>query len=633
MHLGKHKIPTRRLLFDIETDGLLVTVSRAHIIGYVDLDNHDLRRHWREGDLGWQEDFDDARLLVGHNILGYDIPAMFKIFRWSPSPLCNYHDTMLMSQAQNYRRFVNGRHRLEDWGEFFGDPKGQHEDWTQWSPEMQVYWNQDISLNLRVYLYLLKEFAVLNGRNPYFKKSLQNEHAVARFVERAATKGWLFDRKAGEALKAEMEKSMAETEAIIVPKLFIKTVPIDKAKGVVEPKKPKWLKNGDYDAHTCKYFGIDPIDGPYADRLVEGPYSRIEFVHPDMSNLEDIKIFLYSIGWEPDDWNLKRDESGQFVKTTPKLSESSLLALGSDGELINDYTTTKSRHSILSGWLEALDENDRLHGGCFTIATPTGRARHSGLVNVPGAEAPWGKQIRSLFIADPGKKIIGADSSGNQFRALCHYLQNPEYTELVLNGDVHQENANVLTSILIELGVYKGDQKVSRKTAKPFIYAFLFGAGGEKLSLIVLGKRNKTIGNKLKNEFVKRVPGLKALIDRITAIYYSTEQRGKPYIPGADGRRVYCDSPHKALNYLLQDFEAISCKAAVAYIMAKLDAASIEYDPLVWYHDEYQIQVLEEHAELVKEWSVESYRESAKCFGMMILDGAASVGNNWYETH
>lgn len=622
----------KRLLFDIETDGLFVTVSKAWIIGFKDLDTG-LRTAWLQGDEGWKEVFNRARLLVGHNIIGYDLPVLKKLFNWVPHKDCNIHDTMLMSQAQNYRRFESGRHRLEDWGLFFRYPKGDYSDWSQYTPEMLIYWERDIDLSCKVYTYLLEEFNRMAEKNPKIRQSIRNEHSVAKFASRAEVAGWLFDRKACVKLLEEMKEDLEKTEAIIVPKLFVKTVAVDKVKGVVEPKKPKWVKSGSYDAHTARYFGIDPEDGPYADRLVEGPYCRLEFVAPTLSNMEDVKIFLYSIGWEPDDWNFKKDNMGVSQKTSPKLSESSLLALGADGELINDYTTTKSRYSIVSGWLEELDENNRLHGGCFTIATPTGRARHSKLVNVPGADAPWGKQIRSLFIADPGNKIVGADSSGNQFRALCHYLNNPEYTDLVLNGDVHQENANVLTDILQTMGVYSKEEKVARKTAKPFIYAFLFGAGGEKLALIVLGKRNKTIGNKLKNEFIKRVPGLKDLVDRITAIYYKTEQSGKPYIPGIDGRRIYCDSPHKVLNYLLQDFEAISCKAAVAYITKKLDDEDVPYTPLIWYHDEFELQVPEKLAEKVRDWSIEAYQESGKVFGMMILDGAGKVGNTWYDVH
>lgn len=623
-----------RYLFDIESDGLLDTITRVWIIVCIDLDTKEIFEYL-EGDIGWQSKFNDATLLVGHNIIGYDIPALSKVFGWKPSKTTNFHDTMLMSQSQNYKRFKNGRHRLEDWGEFLGYPKVVHEDWTQYSPEMRIRCVEDVKLNLKAYDYLILELKQLIAKTPSFRQSLRNEHATAIFTSRAEQRGWLFNKEAAIPLLKEMEVEMAATEAIIVPKLKMRTVAVDAKVTLKEYpwKECKWIKNGNYNASVANWFFIPAETGQDEDRLVEGPYSRIEFFKPDMSNMDDIKAYLYSLGWEPDEWNKTKTPEGGYKITSPKLSEESLLALGDEGKMINDYTTTKSRHSILKGWLSHLDKDSRLHGGCFTIATPTGRARHSLLVNTPGADKPWGKQIRSLFMASPGRKIIGADSSGNQFRALCHYLQNDDYTKLVLEGDVHQDNANILTDILREIEIYNEDQSVSRPTAKPFIYAFLFGAGGEKLSLIVLGKLNKTIGNALKSAFVKRVPGLSNLVKKINEIYHKTEHRGVAWIPAADGRKIYCDSLHKALNYLLQSFEAISCKAAVAYFMDKMDKEGIPYDPLIWYHDEFQVEVDECYANRTLEIAIEAYRESGKVFNMMILDGAGKIGDNWYETH
>ena len=161
----------------------------------------------------------------------------------------------------------------------------------------------------------------------------------------------------------------------------------------------------------------------------------------------------------------------------------------------------------------------------------------------------------------------------------------------------------------------------------------MFGAGGQKLCLIVLGKANQVIGNKLKSEFIKRVPGLDPLVKKINDIYKKTEYRGNAWIPAADGRRIYCDSLHKSLNYLLQSFEAISCKAAVAWFVRRMDEEDIPYDPLVWYHDEFEVEVDEQYAKRTLEIAIEAYQESGKVFNMMILDGAGKIGDNWYEVH
>lgn len=621
-----------RLLLDIECDSLDAT--RAWIVGAIDLDTNE-EFYCLEGDLSWQEKFDNAILLVGHNIIGFDLPVLKKLFGWVPKKTTKIHDTMLMSQAQNYRRFPNGRHRLEDWGVFLGEPKINFDDFSKFTPEMLTYWKQDLKVTRKTYVYLLKELSVLSEKKPQFPLSLRNEHTVAQFCRLAEEHGWPFDVENAHKVYEIMSNRMREIEEIIVPKLHLRCVPIDEVKGIYYYKEPKWIKNGNYAQTTAKWFGIDPEAGRLEDPPIGGPYSRVEFFKPDMSNMEDIKIYLYSIGWDPDDWNWKRDPiTNGLKKMSPKLSESSLLALGEDGKLINDYMTIKSRHSVLETWISELDSNGRLHGNIFVIGTPTGRATHKIIANIPRVESDWGPEIRSLFTCLPGWKVVGADSSGNQFRALCFYLKNEEFTNLIISGDIHQSNANLLTQILREIGVYTEKEEVKRVTAKPFIYAFLFGAGGEKLSLIVLGKRNKKIGNTLKEEFIEKVPGLRDLVDKINEIFDKTSHHGQNgWIPGLDGRKIYCDSRHKLLNYLLQDFEAITCKAAVAYAKNKLDEENIPYIPLIWYHDEFQLMVKEEFAERALEISIEAYRESAKPFGVNILDGAGKIGNNWKDTH
>ena len=80
---------------------------------------------------------------------------------------------------------------------------------------------------------------------------------------------------------------------------------------------------------------------------------------------------------------------------------------------------------------------------------------------------PAGKELRELFVAEPGDVVVGADSSGNQLRGLCHYVRNSDFTREVIFGDQHQRNADILGC--------------DRPTAKSYLYAYLFGAGDAKL--------------------------------------------------------------------------------------------------------------------------------------------------------
>jgi DNA polymerase-1 len=615
-----------KLIVDIETDGLLDTLTTMWCMVTRDVQTDEVKVYLK-GDLSWQQDLNqEGNVLIAHNGLGFDFPALKKLFGWEPT--VKIHDTMLMSQVLNYMRF-NGKHSLAAWGEFLSCPKGEFSEFSKFSEEMLEYCKQDTLVNVKIYKWLMAEYKEQVARKPLLQKSLQNEHATAKFCADAELAGWEFDLPKAKIIKAEMEAQMKIAEDKLNPKLRRKFKGIDVKEGLDAGKECKWIKSGDYAKATCDWFGVHPSEGKTT-RPILGSYCRVEQLEPDIGSMESVKEYLYSIGWVPDDWNWKKI-GREFIKGSPKLTTSSLEKLGEDGLLLDEYYTTRSRHSILEGWISNLDSNGRLHGSCFTISTPTGRARHSGIVNVPGADAPWGKGIRELFIAKPGYKVVGADSSGNQFRALCHYLKNDDYTNTVLNGrnedgtDVHSVNARLLTEIIGE--------EVSRKTAKPFIYAFLFGGGGEKLGLILTGKRDRKIGQKAKDEFIRKVPGLYELTRKIQEIYHKTEAQGNAWIPAADGRRIFCDSPHKALNYLLQSFEAISCKAAVAYAMEKFKERNLDVTPLIWYHDEFEVECPESQVEEVRDIMVEAFREAGKDFGMMILDGEGKIGDNWYDVH
>jgi hypothetical protein len=613
-----------KLIFDIETNGLLPELDTVWMICTYDIETKESKSFCdhavesgsiKEG-LAYLE---KAEMLSGHFILGFDLFALKKVYGWFPRKEVALVDTLLLSQVLNYKRFSNGKHNLDTWGKFFGQEKPPHEDWLNYSPEMLHRCKEDVGINTKVYQHLMYELKSAHvDKLPLIKLSLRNEHDTLLFCSMAKETGWRFDVVSGNGLLVDMEARMKIVEDIVNPLLDLRVKKLD-----TEPKKVKFLKSGLYPAHIAKYFSVTQ-ESALEDRPIMGDYSRIEFIKPDIGNIDSVKEHLYTIGWVPDDWNWKK-EGREFIKVSAKLTSSSLEPLGEFGKHIDDYYTIRSRHSILKGWLELVDKDGFLHGDCFTIGTPTSRARHSIIANVPSGGSMYGNEIRKLFIAREGHSIIGADSSGNQFRALCHYLKNDDYTNEVLNGDVHQKNADVLSSIL--------EEEVARRTAKPFIYAYLFGGGGEKLSLILKGKRDKKLGNKVKLEFAKRIPGLHELITKIGIIYRSTEQQGHPWIPGLDGTKVYCESPHKALNYLLQKFEAVTCKAATAQIKNKLEEENIPYFPLIFYHDEVEFEVPNEYAERASVIAKEAFRDAPKMFNAVIMDGEAKIGFDWYDVH
>jgi DNA polymerase-1 len=639
-------------VLDIEANDLIQHVSKAWIIGWKDVATG-RKIWWPDGDLGWQSELDKADIVIGHNLAGYDLPLLEEVFGYRLPKNVRIRDTLIISQVLDYRRLES--HSLASWGAFLGNPKGEWSDFSQWSPGMHTYWEQDLDLTEQVYKYLLPELEELLEKGPSIAYYLKAENAVARWCALAERRGWPFNKDAGIALLAAMEAEKLVCSNRLLPRLGTKVVPVDKEAGEVEFKMPKWVKSGAYNHHTANWFGIDALTGQDDDRLVEGPYSRIEVHDLKITSVSDVKIFLNRIGWIPTEWNFKVDPENprKKIKTSPKITEDSLECLDGDGKLYCDFLTTSSRASILKNWIEGCDENNRLHGKCFPIGTPSMRARHAGIVNVPAAESIWGKEMRALFTCPSGKKLIGCDSAGNQARGLAHYLKSEEFTHQLINGDIHTFNANALDEVLRYMGVswnaylkkigivaddkYTQEEnfaKRKRAAAKRILYAFLFGASGAKLWSYIFGVLDPEQGNRLKNGFIKAVPGFEVLVKELERIFKRTKgEDGYGFILGIANNKLFCNSPHKLLVYLLQACEKATCAAAIMLTMERLEEAGIEYDPCIFMHDEEDFIVAEEDAEEAAAIGKQAFIDGPKLFKVLIMDGESKIGNNWFEIH
>jgi DNA polymerase-1 len=629
-----------KYVFDIEADDLLLSCERMWVLVTYNLATGEIK-HYLDGDLSWMEVFNKAKLVVGHNILGYDVFVLKKLFNYEFPKTCNMHDTLLMSQILDYRRFGKEGHSLERWGRALGNHKIDFHDFSKYSEEMLTYCKQDVLLNVAVYNKLLEELKELKKARPNLATYLKSEHYVARWATEAQLKGWPFDVEAAINLMKNLQDEKDRIHALLYDILGIKSVivdripniPPDAPEGTVRAvtKSPKWKKNGEYDSHTCRWFGVNPEDG-LDNRPIWGDFSRVEFKHLELTSVSDVKLFLERNGWEPTEWNWKFDEvSKTKIKGSPKITEDSLELLGGNGRLYADFLTINSRFNILKTWIENVDSNGNLHGDSMIIGTPSMRTRHQIIVNVPSADSPYGKEMRKLFSAKPGWVLVGADSAGNQARGLAHYINNEEFTDTILNGDIHTYNANALTTALKSMKI---DYEVPRSAAKRVLYAFLFGASGGKLWSYIFGIQDEKQGNKLKQRFTEAVPGFEKLLERLKEIYGSTSKEEKGgYIPSLAGNKIYVDSWHKLLVYLLQSAEKITCSAATMLTMEELEKENIEYQPLIMYHDEIDFMVKEEDAEKAAKIAAESFKLGPKLYGVEIMDGDAKIGKNWYEIH
>jgi len=611
-----------RLCVDIETNGFMPTVDTIWCMVAVDADNGNVYSFsdyntelpsLKEG----LEFISKADIIFGHNIIGYDLVVLDHLTGWYPPDSVRVIDTWVMSQTNQYKR--DHKHGLEGWGSKLGFPKIEFEDFSKYSNEMLTYCIRDVELNVKVYKILTAEATKIIGKFPMYAKGLEVENRFAAIEAAIRNKGWKFDMAGAQTLLMKINNKMDHIEAILEPRIGMRCIKVDKPD---EFKEPAWRKDGCYTVATVKHFSIEQERGR-TDRPIEGPYCRIAFEQGKVGSTEVVKDYLYSIGWVPDEWNVEKI-NGKFVNKSPKITESSLELLGTEAMLISEYYTLRARKGILEGWIDAVKQSkdNRLHGRMWTIGTPTFRCRHELVANLPSVDSAYGREMRALLICEDGTSIVGADSSGNQMRGLCHYINNDDFTNEVINGDVHQRNANALGT--------------SRKLAKPFLYAFLFGGGAGKLGLILSGKRDAKLGQEAIGKFENSIPGLKELKDRLIGQYERTSAAfgsDNAWVRGLDGRIVFVSSSHQVLNYILQTTEGITCKAAAVYLQDKLWERKIPHYFALHYHDEVAVVVPESYDQEVKELAIEAFTEAPKWFGITCMSGGAHVGINYAEVH
>jgi DNA polymerase-1 len=613
----------KRYVFDIETNGFMPTVNKIWMLVLVNPDTNEVKKYASEDGsinnnlMEGLKELSTADTIIGHNIIGYDLVVLKHLTGWMPRDTQQIIDTWVMSQCNQYKR--DHKHGLEGWGSKLGYPKLSFDSFEAYSEEMLTYCIRDVELNVKVYKVLVEEAKKLIAKNPLYKHGLETEFQFARIEADIQRKGWMFDMAKAQTLLSEINNKLDAIEMVLEPRIGMRCIKTD---GKDEFKEPAWRKDGCYTVATVKHFNL-PQESGRTTRPIEGPYCRISFEQGKVGSIEVVKDWLYSIGWVPDEWNVEKI-NGKFVNKSPKITESSLEKLGADAMLVSEYYTVRSRKGILEGWIDAVKNSpdNRLHGRMWTIGTPTFRCRHEVVANLPSVDSVYGKEMRSLLICEPGTVIVGADSAGNQMRGLCHYIGNDDFTNEVINGDVHQRNASALGT--------------SRRLAKPFLYAFLFGGGDGKLGLILTGKTDAKTGRSAKEKFENSIPGLKELKDKLGTMFDNTTNAfGKEngFIRGLDGRLVFVSSKHQVLNYLLQTAEGITCKAAIVWLRNELNKRGIQHYFALHYHDELVVVVKEEYAEEVAELSIQAFTEAPKDFGVMCMGGDAHVGTNYAEVH
>jgi DNA polymerase I-like protein with 3'-5' exonuclease and polymerase domains len=379
------------------------------------------------------------------------------------------------------------------------------------------------------------------------------------------------------------------------------------------------MKSGKLNSHALKYWAHE-LTHNGGRWQVGGPYCRVEFRKISLTSDNEVKAYLLTQGWQPDEYNFSK-KTGKV--TSPKFTESSLDSIkGDTGQLIAKHMKASQRLSTMAGWLAHIGDDSRLHGEVNPQACPTVRMTHKILVNVPSPEKQsfFAEQMREIFIAPKGYKVVSADIASCQLRALCHYMGDENFTYAVVHGN-KDEGTDLHTLNMKMAGL------PTRGHAKNFIYAFLFGAGPTKIGRMVGGGVNE--GKRIIAKYLENVPKLKALKEGLEATWKS---RG--YLIGVDGRKIYIHSKKDLLVYMLQSIEAMIIKIAVCLVDHWITQEGLDARQVCVYHDEFSFEAREDHADRVAFLLEEAIKQAGETLKLNPpAAGEAAVGDNWLEVH
>ena len=500
----------------------------------------------------WSQQIDT---FIMHNGISFDAPALNRLLGCNIK-LSQIRDTLIESQLYNPIR--DGGHSLEAWGKTLGFEKGDFHDFAHYSPEMLEYCKRDTEVTR-----LVAQKLEVEGK-PFKPKAYELECKVRAIIDKQQKNGFAFKIKEAMILQAQLQDELSTLER--------------KAEEDFEPTEVV-LK------------------------------TKTKYIPFNIASRKQIADRLQAKGWEP----TQMTEKGNVIINEAVLSKIKL----PEAKMFNRYFLLQKRTGLLKSWIMACQEDNRVRGSVMTLRTITGRMAHAvpNMAQVPAVYSPYGKECRGLWTVDDTSKyrLVGVDASGLELRCLAHYMNDPEYTNIVLTGDVHTANQE-------RAGLKTRDQ------AKTFIYAFLYGAGAAKIGKVVGGTAKH--GQQLITRFLNNMPALKHL-----RMLVSKEAAGDT-IKALDGRLLHIRSEHAALNTLLQGAGAIVCKQWLVHIMERVIKAKLDARLVASIHDEYQFEVAIPDIERFCRLTKEAMTQTTKTLKMKCeLDCDYKVGKTWADTH
>jgi DNA polymerase I len=597
-------------VFDLETNGLYDEVTTIHCLVLHDLNRDQTFTYGPDSIAAGLEHLATADVLIGQNILFYDIPVIRKLYPFYTFAAARIIDTLITTRliwpkeklydmdTEQYTQVppkLRGSASLKAWGYRLSDYKISFKDFKEYSEEMLAYCIQDVNVTTQLFRHTQKQTCS--------EAALKLEHDFALAIEKQIRSGFPFDVDACLDLVDDLRTKQATLEADL--------------KELFPPKK------------------IETIFVPKVNNAGRGyvkgqPFTKVMHEEFNPGSRQQIVDRLQTkYGWVPE----KSTEKGN-----PILDDDVLSALPyPEAKPLAEYMLIKKRLGQIAdgnnAWLKLVnDETGCMHGDVVTNGCITGRCAHRNpnMGQVPAGYSEYGKECRSLFHAPDGWTLIGVDAKALELRCLAGYLAHWDGGEY----------ARVVTDESIDIHVFNQEMfgVATRDIAKRLLYGLLYGCGALKAGTIIDPNEKdelvlRKLGSTAMNSFMQGIPALKALKDRIAHNIAKRE-----YLIGLDGRPLFCRSDFKGLNVLLQSSGALIMKQVVIELHNKMyDLGYVyghDWQQHAMIHDEVQVSCPPAMVDTLTSVALEAFPASQQFFDFQCpIHGDAHVGYSWDQTH
>lgn len=609
---------------DIEADNLLDKATTIWCVCLLNCVTKKRLTFTKAGDFtAWLEQNTSA-VFVGHNFIAYDLPMLNRHWN-SKIGISRVVDTFVLSQL--YNPSYAGGHSLEAWGLRLKYPKTSFSDFSRYTPEMAKYCMNDTILTAYLYRKLTERMTSVG----FTEEGCEIEHLAWSIIQNKQKRaGCPFDFERANVLYV----TLRDREEELKREIYKLWPPSYEAVATFKAgKKKDGSRTANYERHLGQFPELRDNE--------DGGYTAFDYVPFDLGSSAQRIEKLLALGWVPVEFTPKTDKGGGG---NPKVDEDSLLAYAEltgrpELKALAKWIVINSRANMIRTWLNAYDpDTGCIHGSVFMAATLRYRHSNPNTANIPaartkkvdgedqilmGEEGAYCYEVRDLWTCgDPTEWTqVGLDGTGIQARVLANYCSSPSFNALVLSGDIHKHNIEVL-------GL------VNKAAAKKFFYTFVMGGGGARLAAdqAQFGtKMTASQGEALKKKYISSIHGFGDAIKKLKLELANTGR-----IVLCDGTPILVPSPHMVIPYLLQGDESRLMKKALVFLYQELKRTGLEkhVKKSLDVHDEWQFRVKNEVVDQFIALALPCFRKAGEFFNYKLpIDGDAKRGKTWAETH